>query len=46
MRGASLSLGASYSRGTGEAQIIGGDTEIQDLGMETWTVFLSTSYNY
>lgn len=45
-RGASLSLGVSYSRGTGEAQIIDGDPGIQDLEMETWTVFLSTSYNY
>jgi len=45
-RGSSLSLGGAYSTGSGEAQVIGGSSNIQDLDAESWTVFLSTSYSY
>ncbi len=45
-RGASLTLGTSYSKGTGEAQVVEDSTDVQDMEMETWSIFLSSSYNY
>lgn len=44
-RGTALSLGGSYSRGTGQAQVVGG-TNIQDATMQSFTGFLSASYIY
>ncbi len=45
-RGASLSLGGTYSYGSGDAQVVSGSTEIQELTAQTWTIFLSTSYTF
>ena len=45
-KGSSLSLGAAYSTGDGDAQVVFGSSKIQALTMESWTFFLSTSYSY
>jgi len=45
-RNSSLSLGASYSFGSGQAQVIDGSTDIQALDVSNLAVFLSTSYAY
>jgi long-chain fatty acid transport protein len=44
-RQSSISLGGSYSFGSGKAQILGND-RIQDMSMQTSTFFLSASYSY
>jgi len=45
-RQSSITAGFSYASGSGEAQIVGGTTAIQDVSVATTTLFLSTSYNY
>lgn len=44
-RNSSLTLGSSYSYGTGKAQVVSG-TGVQDANAYTWAVFLSSSYVY
>ncbi len=43
-RGAALTFGAVYARGKGDAQIVGGRTEIQEAEVSTLTFFISASY--
>ena len=45
-RNSSLTAGFSYSTGSGDAQVLSGSTDIQDLDVSGLTVFLSSSYNY
>jgi long-subunit fatty acid transport protein len=45
-RGASLTLGGDYSQGSGDAQVVSGSTELQDLDMQVWSIFLASSYNF
>jgi long-chain fatty acid transport protein len=45
-RNSSVSLGASYGKGDGEDQVIGGDPDIQDVTVTTFTVYLAASYQY
>ncbi len=45
-RSSSITGGVSYSQGSGEAQVIGGVANVQKVEMNTFTAFLSTSYNY
>jgi long-chain fatty acid transport protein len=45
-RNSSVTLGGSYSYGTGEAQVVEGITNIQDVTMDSYTIFLSTAYSY
>lgn len=45
-RSSSLSLGLSYSFGSGQAQVIDGSTAIQALDVSNLALFLSTSYAY
>lgn len=42
----SLTLGLVHSSGEGEAQVISGSSQIQDLEQEIITLYLSTSYNF
>ena len=39
-------LGLAYGAGSGEAQLFGGSTSIQQVDRQTFTVFLSASYSY
>jgi long-chain fatty acid transport protein len=43
---ASVTLGGSFTSGSGKAQIVGGRNDIQDLDVTAWTLFLSSSYSY
>jgi len=43
-RGASLTFGVIYARGKGEAQLVGGATDIQDVTETSITAFLAASY--
>ncbi|GAB4274352.1 MAG: hypothetical protein Kow0092_29770 [Deferrisomatales bacterium] len=45
-RTSSVTLGAAYSRGSGEDQVIQATTDSQDLDVWTLSVFLSASYRY
>ena len=45
-RSSSLTIGFASSRGEGEAQVITGSPEIQDLEQTIETVYLSTSYSF
>lgn len=45
-RNSSITLGLNMSTGDGKAQIVGGSNEIQDVQAQTYTLFMSTSYNY
>jgi long-chain fatty acid transport protein len=45
-RNTSLTLGASLNTGSGKAQIVSGTTDIQDVDVEGWTIFVSSSYSY
>ena len=45
-RNTSITLGGSYSMGSGEAQLISGSTAIQDVETTGWTIYLSSSYSY
>ncbi len=42
----SITLGGTYSLGSGNAQLRSGSTEIQKADATAWTVFLSSSYKY
>lgn len=39
-------LGLAYGAGSGEAQLFGGSTSIQQVDRQAFTVFLSASYSY
>ena len=45
-RNSSVSVGLTHAVGTGEAQIVAGDTGIQDVEASATTLFLGTSYAY
>ena len=45
-KSSSLTLGFVYSSGSGEAQVISGSNQVQDLEQSTQTIYLSTSYNF
>jgi long-chain fatty acid transport protein len=45
-RNTSVTLGGGYTFGSGDAQIIGNDTRIQDAESRGWMLFLSSSYSY
>ena len=45
-RNTSVILGAGYTFGEGQAQIIGNSTRIQDAESTGWMIFLSSSYSY
>lgn len=45
-KGTSLTLGGSYGMGSGKAQVVEGSSNSQNMDMETWTIFLSSSYSY
>lgn len=45
-RNSSLTVGLSYGQGSGEAQVVGGVTNIQDVDTYSLSLFLSTSYSY
>jgi len=45
-RSSSITLGGTYSLGSGNAQLRSGSTEIQKADATAWTVFLSSSYKY
>jgi long-chain fatty acid transport protein len=43
---ASITLGGSYAMGQGEAQVVADSRVIQDVEMNTYAVFLSSSYSF
>lgn len=45
-RASSLTLGGSYSMGSGEAQLFSGSTSIQDADMRNFTAFISAAFSY
>jgi len=45
-RGSTITIGTSYSYGTGEAQIITGSPKIQDVTASSLMVFVGASYSY
>lgn len=45
-RNSSLTVGVSYGTGSGEAQVIGGIANIQDVDAYSLSLFLSTTYSY
>ncbi|MBI5193371.1 MAG: hypothetical protein HZA08_08035 [Nitrospirae bacterium] len=45
-RSTSLTIGGSYEYGTGKAQIISGNTTLQDMVMQSLTLFVSAAFNY
>lgn len=45
-RNTSLTFGANISTGSGDAQIIGNNTNIQSVDSTSWTIFVSSSYSY
>ena len=45
-RGSSLTLGMGYATGSGDAQVSGNNTEIQDASISSWTVYLSNAYGF
>ena len=45
-RNTSITLGGSYSSGSGKAQILDNSTNIQDVKETGWMIFLSSSYSY
>ena len=42
----SLTLGLAYAEGDGDAQVISGSPQIQDLEHTIETIYLSTSYSF
>lgn len=42
----SITIGYAYSSGDGEAQVVTGSQEIQDLEQKIETLYLSTTYNF
>lgn len=45
-RSTSLTMGGSYEYGTGKAQIISDNAAIQDVVMQSLTLFVSAAFNY
>lgn len=45
-RSSSLSAGLSYALGSGEAQIVSGDSTLQDAELKSLSIFLSTSNSF
>lgn len=45
-RNTSITLGGNYTKGSGQSQILGNSTDIQDVKTTGWMVFLSSSYSY
>lgn len=45
-RDSSVSLGGSFGKGSGSAQLRSGSAEIQKADATAWTLFLSSSYRY
>lgn len=45
-RASSLTLGGSYSMGSGEAQLFSGSTSIQDVDMQNFSAFISAAFSY
>jgi long-chain fatty acid transport protein len=45
-RSSSTTLGVSYARGSGEAQVKANNPKIQDVVMNNLAVFLSASYSF
>ena len=45
-RNTSVTIGGTYSQGDGKARILRGSNSIQDASIKSWTVFISSSYNY
>ncbi len=45
-RNTSITLGGNLTSGSGKAQIVSGSTDIQNLKVSGWTLFLSSSYSY
>ncbi len=45
-RNTAVTLGGSLALGSGQAQIIGNSTSIQDVATTGWLLFLSSSYSY
>lgn len=42
----SISAGGSFKFGSGESQVLGGNSAIQDVDANNWTIFVSSSYSY
>lgn len=42
----SISCGGSYKFGSGKSQVLGGNSPIQDVDSNNWTLFVSSSYSY
>jgi long-subunit fatty acid transport protein len=45
-RNTSITLGGSYTKGSGQAQLLGNSTAIQDVKSTGWMMYLSSSYSY
>ena len=45
-RSSSISLGASYALGSGDAQVVADSPVIQDVEMRTFTIYLAASYAF
>lgn len=42
----SISAGGSFKYGSGKSQVLGGNSAIQDVDANSWTMFISSSYSY
>ncbi len=45
-RNTSVTIGGTYSQGSGKARILRGSNAIQDATITMWTLFISSSYSY
>lgn len=45
-RSSSITLGANYAQGSGEAQLFSNSTSIQDVDSNSYTLYLSTAYSF
>ncbi|HWR72857.1 MAG TPA: hypothetical protein VN604_06785, partial [Nitrospirota bacterium] len=45
-RNTSVTLGMNIVSGSGDAQIVGDTTSVQNLNVDGWMVFLSSMYSY
>lgn len=45
-RNTSVTLGGSINTGSGKAQIVSGSSDIQNVDVSGWTIFVSSSYSY
>ncbi len=45
-RNTSVTLGGSFSYGTGKSQVVSGSNATQDETIRSWTIFISSSYSY